>query len=214
MNLKFAAFALVATLLSSTASADGIVEGSADAGKDKSITCAACHGADGNSVNPAWPSIAGQHASYIVKQLQAFKRGERADPLMTGQAMMLSDEDMNNLAVYYSEQRPASRAVADASLVSKGEALYRGGDQESSASACIACHGPTGKGNPAASYPSIRGQYAVYTAKQLHDYASGTRKSDGVTRVMRDVAARLSDDDIKAVSAYVQGLRGGVTAGE
>lgn len=214
MNLKFAAFALVATLLSSTASADGIVEGSADAGKDKSITCAACHGADGNSVNPAWPSIAGQHASYIVKQLQAFKRGERADALMTGQAMMLSDEDMNNLAVYYSEQRPASRAVADASLVSKGEALYRGGDQESSASACIACHGPTGKGNPAASYPSIRGQYAVYTAKQLHDYASGARKSDGVTRVMRDVAARLSDDDIKAVSAYVQGLRGGVTAGE
>ncbi|ANO50172.1 c-type cytochrome [Woeseia oceani] len=214
MNLKFAAFALVATLLSSTASADGIVEGSAEAGKAKSITCAACHGADGNSVNPAWPSIAGQHASYIVKQLQAFKRGDRVDTLMSGQAMMLTDEDMNNLAVYYSEQRPASRAVADASLVAKGEALYRGGDRESSASACIACHGPTGKGNPAAAYPSIRGQYAVYTAKQLHDYASGTRKSDGVTRVMRDVAARLSDDDIKAVSAYVQGLRGGVTAGE
>jgi cytochrome c553 len=196
------------------ASADGIVEGSAEAGKAKSITCAACHGGDGNSVNPMWPSIAGQHASYMVKQLQAFKSGERADPLMSAQAMMLSEEDMRNLAVYYSEQRPASRAVADASLVSRGEALYRGGDRESSASACIACHGPTGMGNPAANYPVIRGQYAVYTAKQLRDYASGIRKSDGITRVMRDIAARLSEDDMKAVAAYVQGLRGSVTPGE
>jgi cytochrome c553 len=214
MNLKLVATALVASLLANTASADGIVDGSAEAGKTKAIVCGACHGADGNSVNPMWPSIAGQHATYLLEQMQAFKNGTRSDPLMTAQSMLLSDEDMRDLAVYFSEQRAASRAVSDESLVTKGEAVYRGGDRESSASACIACHGPTGKGNPAASYPVIRGQYAVYTAKQLRDYASGARKSDGVTRVMRDIAARLSDDDIKAVSAYVQGLRGAVPSGE
>lgn len=214
MNLKFAAIALSATFLASTAGADGIVDGSVEAGKARSVPCSACHGADGNSVNPVWPSIAGQHATYIVEQLQAFKSGKRVDPLMSGQAMMLSDEDMRNLAVYYAEQKPAARTVADADLVARGEALYRGGDRESRASACIACHGPTGKGNPAAGYPMLRGQYAVYTAKQLRDYASGARTSDGPTRVMRDIAERLSDKDIEAVSSYVQGLRGSVTVAD
>ncbi len=214
MNLKFAATALIASLLVTTAFAESIVDGSAEAGKTKAITCGACHGSDGNSVNPMWPSIAGQHASYILGQLQAFKNGTRSDPLMTAQSMLLSDQDMRDLAVYFAEQRAASRAVSDESLVTKGEALYRGGDRDSSISACIACHGPTGKGNPAAAYPVIRGQYAVYTAKQLRDYASGTRKSDGITRVMRDVASRLNEDDIKAVAAYVQGLRGVVPSGE
>jgi cytochrome c553 len=161
-----------------------------------------------------WPSLAGQHAPYIVEQLQAFKGGQRVDPLMSGQAMALSEQDMRDLGAYFASQRRAARTVSDAALVDKGRALYRGGDTDTRASACIACHGPIGSGNPAASYPSLRGQYATYTARQLHAYASGTRKTDGSTKVMRDIAARLSDSDIVAVSSYIQGLRGTVTVAE
>ena len=123
MNLKFAAFALAISLFATNAGADGIVDGSADAGKAKAVTCSACHGADGNSVNPMWPSIAGQHATYLARQLQAFKSGARSDPLMSGQAMMLSDQDINDLAVYYSEQRAASRTIPDADLAARGARL-------------------------------------------------------------------------------------------
>jgi cytochrome c553 len=121
---------------------------------------------------------------------------------------------MRDLGAYFASQRRAARTVSDAALVDKGRALYRGGDTDTRASACIACHGPIGSGNPAASYPSLRGQYATYTARQLHAYASGTRKTDGSTKVMRDIAARLSDSDIVAVSSYIQGLRGTVTVAE
>ncbi len=190
----------------SAANAESLIEGSADAGKAKSLTCSACHGADGNSVNPLWPSLAGQHATYAYEQLKAFKDGERSDPLMSGQVLALEEQDMRDLAVYFEAQAPAARAVADVSAVSKGEALYRGGDRENGASACMACHGPKGQGNPAANYPSIAGQYAVYTAKQLRDYANGSRRSTRPTQAMRDIAARLSEEDIVAVSAYIQGL--------
>jgi len=120
---------------------------------------------------------------------------------------LLNEEDMHDLGAYFSAQTAAAKAVADPSVLDKGEALYRGGDKENGTAACIACHGPTGRGNPAALYPSIRGQYAVYTAKQLRDYASETRKSDGPTRVMRDIASKLSEDDIVALASYVQGLK-------
>ena len=186
--------------------AESLIEGSADAGKAKSLTCSACHGADGNSVNPLWPSLAGQHATYAYEQLKAFKDGVRYDPLMAGQVLALEDQDMRDLAVYFEAQEPAARAVADASTVNKGEALYRGGDRESGASACMACHGPQGTGNPAANYPSIAGQYAEYTAKQLRAYADGSRRSTRPTQAMRDIAARLSEEDIVAVSSYIQGL--------
>ena len=204
MKTKIVAFCL---LLPGLAFADGLMEGDAEAGKAKSITCGACHGADGNSVNPVWPSIAGQHPSYIFEQLQAFKNGTRSEPLMLGQVMTLTDEDMRNLAVYYASMPAAAKAVADPATVDRGQRIYRGGDRESSASACIACHGPTGRGNPAAAYPSLKGQYATYNAAQLRAYASGARKSDGPTRVMRDIAAKLSEEDIVAVSSYVQGLQ-------
>jgi len=194
-------------LVAAPALADGLVDGSAAAGKTKSVTCGACHGADGNSVNPVWPSIAGQHSTYIVDQLQAFKNGNRAEALMAGQAMMLSDADMRNLAVYYSGMQAATKAVAEPKTHDRGERLYLGGDSQNDTPACIACHGPNGRGNPASSTPSLSGQYAVYAAKQLRDYASGVRASDGPTRVMRDIAAKLSEDDIVAVSSYVQGLQ-------
>ena len=102
---------------------------------------------------------------------------------------------------------PSGSRLKDASLVDRGEALYRGGDPEKGIAACLACHGPTGRGNPAASYPALQGQHAVYTAKQLRDYASGTRTSDGKTRMMRDIAERLSSEDIDALASYIQGLR-------
>ena len=208
MNMKLKLAAIAFSLLVATLSwADGLVNGSAEAGKDKAVSCGACHGADGNSVNPTWPSLAGQSATYIVDQLNAFKKGSRSNVLMNAQVLSLSDEDMADVAVYFSEQPAAPRAVADASLVDKGQALYRGGNKEEGTPACMACHGPNGAGNPAASYPSLSGQYAIYTTAQLKAYASGERKSDGATKVMRDIAKSLDDDDMVAVASYMQGLR-------
>ena len=207
MNLSslfvIASFALAAP----TIQAESLIDGSIEAGKTRALTCAACHGTEGNSSNPMWPNIAGQNAPYILAQLQAFKNGNRNDPLMSSQAMMLSDEDMANLAVYFESLPAAAQSIADADLLSRGEALYRGGNKANEASACLACHGPTGRGNPAAKYPALQGQHATYTAKQLNDYASGARTSDGKTRMMRDIAAKLDKDDIAALSSYIQGLK-------
>lgn len=195
------------SLVSLGTQAQSLVDGDVDAGKAKAITCTACHGAEGNSVNPVWPNLAGQNAAYLVEQLQAFKNGDRSDPLMTAQSMMLSDEDMADLSVYFESLPAAAQPVADVSLVDRGEALYRGGNTERGTSACLACHGPSGDGNPAAAYPALAGQHATYTAKQLRDYASGSRKSDGKTMQMRDIAATLDEKDIEALAAYVQGLK-------
>ena len=205
MNKTLAAIATI-LLASGSVSAEGLLEGSVEAGKAKAVVCGACHGIDGNSVNPEWPSLAAQHATYSYEQLMAFKNGLRANPLMTGQAMALSEEDMRNLSVYYEAQAAASKSVADPDVIDKGEQIYRGGIREKNVAACIACHGPTGQGNPAAAYPVIAGQYAVYAAKQLRDYTSGARKSDGSTRMMRDIASRLSEEEIIAVTSYIQGL--------
>ncbi len=209
MKIKLAPFFAIASLalLASQVQAESLVEGSAEDGKAKSLTCTACHGPEGNSSNALWPNIAGQNAPYLLAQLKAFKEGVRQNALMSSQAMMLSDEDMADLSVYYESLPVAAQAVKDPASVSRGEALYRGGDSETGASACIACHGPTGDGNPAAKYPALRGQHADYTAKQLRDYKSGERVTDGKTRVMRDIAERLSEEDIAALSSYVQGLR-------
>ena len=209
MRIKLAPACLLAGfLLACTAlQAEGLVEGDAASGKAKAITCTACHGTEGNSVNPEWPNIAGQNAAYTVAQLEAFKSGKRQNALMSSQAMLLTEQDMADLAVYFEGLPAAAQAVADPNLIVRGEALYRGGDLESGAAACLACHGPTGRGNPAAGYPLLAGQHAVYTSKQLNDYASGVRQSDGKTRQMRDIASRLDKDDIEALASYIQGLR-------
>lgn len=209
MNKRISVFsAIVSALLTgSPAAADGLVDGSYEEGQEKAVRCGACHGSDGNSVNPQWPSIAGQHAPYIVRQLQAFQNGERTDILMTSQAMSLTEQDMKDVAVFFAAQTAAAKAVADPALADKGQALYRGGDKESGAAACLACHGPTGRGNPGALYPLLRGQHAAYTAATLRAYATDARRSDGATRMMREIAKRLSEEDIVAVAAYVQGLR-------
>ena len=217
MKIKLAT--LIATaglaLVATQVQADSLVDDSAEDGKAKALTCTACHGAEGNSSSALWPNIAGQNASYLLDQLHAFKASmvpadgvtPRTDPLMSSQAMLLSDKDMADLAVYFESLPAAAQSVADASKVDRGEALYRGGDSTTGAAACMACHGPTGRGNPAAKYPALQGQHAAYTAKQLNDYAAGTRQTDGKTSIMRDIAARLSKEDIEALSSYVQGLR-------
>ena len=214
MKISLVAYCALATLAlaSMPASADSLVDGSADAGKSKSFACSACHGSAGISVSPMWPNLAGQNAPYIVAQLKAFQPGAdgtalRRDPLMTSMALPLSDQDIRDLAVYFESLPAAVNAVADEKTLPRAETLYRGGNLKNDVPACLACHGPTGLGNPAATYPMLRGQHATYTAKQLRDYASGARASDGKTRVMRDIAARLSDDDIIAISSYVQGLK-------
>ena len=209
MNIKLVSYLLSVGIALATmpAGADSLVEGSAEAGKAKSLTCTACHGQEGNSVNPVWPSIAGQSATYTVTQLQAFKDGLRSDPLMSSQAMLLSAEDMRNVAVYFESLPKAAMSVADPGAVSRGQALYRGGNSENGVAACMACHGPTGRGNPAAGYPAVSGQHATYTEKQLRDYATAARQSDGRTGIMRDIAARLDEKDIVSIASYMQGLQ-------
>jgi cytochrome c553 len=209
MKIKLSPLFVLAglTLTATHIQAASLVDGSAEAGKARALTCTACHGPEGNSASPMWPNIAGQNAPYLLAQLKAFKDGSRVDPLMSSQAMMLSDEDMANLAVYFESLPAAAQSIADESLLERGEALYRGGNKEDKISACLACHGPTGRGNPAAKYPSLQGQHAAYTAKQLNAYADGARTTDGKTRIMQDIAANLDKDDIAALSSYVQGLK-------
>ncbi|HVY65806.1 MAG TPA: c-type cytochrome [Gammaproteobacteria bacterium] len=181
-------------------------QGSAEAGQTKAATCAACHGPDGNSVTPDWPMLAGQHAAYIVKQLKAFKNGDRQNVTMKPFADMLSDQDMADIAAYFSAQKPSPKG-ADPALVNLGQQIYRGGIPQRGIAACIACHGPTGDGNPLAAYPRLSGQHSTYVARTLGEYAAGTRRSDvDVNQMMRNEASLLRDDEIKALASYVQGL--------
>ncbi len=184
----------------------GMVAAQSDAelGKSKSMSCAACHGPDGNSVNPQWPKIAGQSTQYIIKQLQHFKNNERVNPLMNPQAAALSDDDMKHLAAYY-ESVVRSPSAADEKLVEAGEKLYRGGNAESGIPACISCHGPNGKGNPAAGFPNISYQHAPYLVERLKKYRSAAEAYAGV-EIMNGIAAKLTDEEIEAVSSYMQGL--------
>jgi cytochrome c553 len=195
--------AAVAALAVSETRAQG---GSAEAGQAKSVTCAACHGADGNSITPIWPSLAGQHASYIARQLQAYKDRERADAGMQGFAATLSEQDMQDLGAYFASQAISPKG-ADPEQVEVGERIYRGGIPEREIAACIACHGPRGKGNPLAGYPRISHQHADYLATTLRDYQSGARQSDtGLNQMMRNVAELLLDEEIEALASYMQGL--------
>ena len=179
--------------------------GSVEAGAIKAATCSACHGQDGNSLNPEWPNLAGQHEEYIVHALQAYRPGgSRQNVLMAGQVLALSDQDMADLGAYFAAQERAP-LTADPSLVAAGERLYRGGNQDKGISACIACHGPRGLGNPPAMYPVIAGQHADYTTASLLAYAAKERKSDP-SQMMRNIAALLSLEEIQAVASYLQGL--------
>jgi cytochrome c553 len=174
-------------------------------GQQLSAACAACHGADGNSVNPEWPKLAGQHADYIYKQLMDYKAGRRENALMAGQVANLDEQDMRDLGAYYARQQ-MSPGTADESLAERGERIYRGGIPAAGVAACTACHGATGKGNPAALFPMVGGQHAKYNADQLRYFRSAQRANDN-GRMMRNLASKMSDADIQAVAEYMAGLR-------
>ena len=173
-------------------------------GKTLSQTCAACHSVDGNSVNPIWPKLAGQHASYIAKQLNDFKAGKRVNAQMTAMVAPLSEQDMQDLGAYFASQK-TKPGSANPDLIELGQQIYRAGDSESGVPACMACHSPNGAGNPAALYPSLSGQHATYTAAQLKMFKAGERAND-LNKVMRTVAGPMTNEQIEAVAEYIQGL--------
>jgi cytochrome c553 len=181
------------------------LKGDAAAGQKKAAVCGACHGVDGNSLNSLWPNLAGQHASYIIQQLKGFQNEFRQNITMSPMAAPLSEQDMLDLAAYFSSQTK-KLDEANPDMVQLGEKIYRGGNTETGVAACFACHGPQGNGNPAAKYPIVSGQHAQYTQKQLMDYKSGVRKPEGNAIIMRDIALKMSEAEMQAVTDYMQGL--------
>ncbi|MDA8224462.1 MAG: c-type cytochrome [Betaproteobacteria bacterium] len=172
-----------------------------------STVCAACHGADGNSTAPDKPKLAGQGAAYITKQLMDFKSGKRTNPIMQGivASSNLTDDDMKNLGAYFSEQITKPGAAKDKDLAEAGEKIFKGGDAASGVPACMACHGPTGAGIPA-EFPRLAGQHSEYVYTQLNNFRLGQRANDG-GKMMRTIAARMTDQEMKAVAEYVSGLQ-------
>ena len=196
---------LAATISGAVVSNSALPAGSVEAGATKAVVCQACHGANGNSANPQWPSLAGLGADYIAEQLKNFKDSKRNNPVMMPNAMALSADDMANLGAYF-DSLPNTGLEADPSYWQAGEKLYRGGDAARAIPACMACHGPTARGNEPAKFPALRGQQSVYVVKQLNDYASGARTT-GPNGIMETIAKRLSPDDIRNVASYLQGIR-------
>jgi cytochrome c553 len=196
---------LAAIISGAIVSNSALAAGNVQAGATKAVVCQACHGANGNSNNPQWPSLAGVGADYIAEQLKNFKEGKRNNPVMMPNAMSLSADDMADLGAYF-DSLTNTGLEADPSYWQAGQKLYQGGDTARGIPACMACHGPTGYGNEPAKFPALRGQQSVYLAKQLTDYASGARTT-GPNGIMETIAKRLSPDDIRNLSSYLQGLR-------
>ena len=186
--------------------ADPFVNGNAEAGAAKAATCAACHGPGGNSVNPEWPKLAGQNSKYIYTQLVAFKSGTRKQPIMMGQATLLSDQEMRDVAAFFSAQKQQP-GVASPDSVKVAEKIFRAGDVKRDLPACESCHGPKGVGNPGSGYARIGGQHAAYTAGQLKNFRSGERNQGANGQMMTAVASKLTDAEIEALASYLNGLQ-------
>lgn len=181
--------------------------GDVERGKQLSQTCGACHGADGNSVTPIWPKLAGQKPKYLSKQMLAFKQGKdggRYDPIMSPLMQNLSAQDMKDLAAYFASQKVTLAAVEPKTVV-LGQQIYRGGIIDEEISACSACHSPRGLGNDAAGFPALSGQQVDYTVKQLKAYRSGER-NNGLAFIMNGIAKRMTDEEIQQVAKYVSAL--------
>jgi cytochrome c553 len=175
------------------------------AGQAKAALCAGCHGADVNSINVIWPRLAGQHASYLEKQLHDFKSGKRKDATMTAMVASLNEDDIKNIASYFSSQKPAAPKF-DASVVEKGQDIYRGGITDISVAACMGCHSPNGEGNGPAVFPRLKGQHPEYVAAQLQKFKDGTRTNDNA-KMMQSLVKRMSSEEMKAVAAYVAAMK-------
>ena len=199
---KWLVFTAIFSLISSISPA--WAGGDATAGKAKSATCAGCHGMDGNSANPEWPKLAGQGDRYLDKQLQDFKGGARSNATMAPMVAALNEQDMADLSAFFSSQT-VQAGSADEKLVELGQKTYRGGNPASGVPACTGCHAPSGVGNPAAGFPSLSGQHARYVEIQLNAFKSGERSNDA-GKMMRSIASKMTEQEIKAVASYVQSL--------
>ncbi len=202
-------FTLVACFTSSMAIASEapvVVKGDAAKGKALSEVCTACHGADGNSANPAWPTIAGQGEAYLVKQINDFRNDKRTEATMSPMAKgIASAADVKHLSAYYAAQK-TKLGTGDKEKVALGEAIYRGGVLSTGVAACSGCHGPSGAGNTPAKFPQLAGQHANYVVAQLKAFRSGTRNNDS-GKMMRNIVARMTDTEMEAVAEFIAGLR-------
>ena len=203
--MKF--FIRAAASILAVISLQAAAEGDASAGQAKSAICAACHGADGNSVVPNWPKLAGQHTGYMVRQVTLIKSGARNIPEMVGIVATMSDEDIKDIAAWFSSQTN-NGGVADESAVFLGQRIYKAGNAETGVPACMSCHGPGGEGNPLAGYPALAGQHATYVSKMLTGFRMGFNwgDDDGPSKVMNGAALQLTKEEIEAVANYIQGL--------
>jgi cytochrome c553 len=172
---------------------------------DPASACSVCHGADGNSATPQFPSLAGQHASYIDKQLRDFKSGARKSAVMGPIAAQLSEEQIQKWAAFFEQQKLTPQPARDAGLAAAGEKLYRGGNAAEAVPACAGCHLPTGVGVPGA-YPRVAGQYADYIIGQLKAFRAEERANDA-SKAMRAIASRMTEEEMRAVGEYLRGLR-------
>ena len=205
---------ILASLLITSLSNPIIAAGDAEAGQAKTATCMGCHGLAGNSTIPNFPKLAGQGETYILKQLQYFKSGERENAMMAGVASMLSDQDMEDISAYYSIQTISENsAKGSEEMIELGRKIYVGGKMDTQTTACIACHGAKGKGIPTAGFPAVAAQHADYTASQLkafRQYSINVQTgSEGIERVnamMNNVAMGLTNEEIDALSQYIAGL--------
>jgi cytochrome c553 len=198
----------LALATSAWANTPGAAAAKGDATKAQKIVndvCGACHGTDGNSTSPAYPSLAGQHPEYIYKQLSEFKSGARKNATMAPNAAKLSDDDMRNLAAYFSAQQAKVKMAKDAALAAEGQKVFKGGNAGSGVPACASCHGPAGAGIPA-QFPRLAGQPSKYVVSQLHNFRSGDRANDG-GKMMQIIARKMTDQEMKAVAEYINGLR-------
>jgi cytochrome c553 len=202
---------LVAALAAATTFANAPAAAAASKGDPKAAetivnqVCAGCHSADGNSMVAANPSLAGLNSDYIYKQLSDFKSGARKNAIMSGMVASLSQQDMLNLAAYFSAQQPKPGTSKDLQLALIGQKIYRGGVLGAGVPACASCHGPQGKGIPI-QFPRLAGQHSEYIYTQLNAFRLGERANDGA-KMMRTIAAKMTDADMKAVASYIQGLR-------
>ena len=209
MGSSTIAAALALGLLATGLFTDGaFAAGDPAAGKLKAAVCSACHGADGNSISPVWPKLAGQGAPYQMRQVMAIRAEHgRANPeaaTMVPMVANLSDQDLEDIAAYFATQESTVEA-ADPEVAETGRRLYQAGDPARNIPSCMSCHGPAGRGNLLAAFPQLGGQHAAYSAKQLRAYRDGSRTTDPAG-MMRDIASRLTDADIEAVAEYLSGL--------
>lgn len=196
---------IVGLMAAASVNAESTKHGDPAKGQALAAVCGACHGTDGNSAIAMNPSLAQQHPAYIAKQLENFKSGARANPIMAPMAANLSPEDMKNLGAYFAAQKLRPAAAKDRDLVTLGQKLYRAGDAERGLPACAACHSPTGAGIPS-QYPRLGGQHPEYTIAQLKAFRAGERANDA-NSMMRSIAAKMTDREIAALAEYSAGLR-------